>query len=105
VCPNEAEEKDLLESDRLNAIANLQKYQEETRTWRDLKVKLQEFSVGNLILLRSPRTENTGKFEAMWTLTYVVTDKMRPGMYHLSDTQGRVLEHSWKPENLRRFYV
>jgi hypothetical protein len=51
VCPNEAEEKDLLESDRLNAIANLQKYQEETRTWRDLKVKLQEFSVGNLILL------------------------------------------------------
>jgi hypothetical protein len=51
VCPNEAEEKDLLESDRLNAVANLQKYQEETRIWRDLKVKLQEFSVGNLILL------------------------------------------------------
>jgi hypothetical protein len=40
VCPNEAEEKDLLESDRLKAIANLQKYQEETRTWRDPKVKL-----------------------------------------------------------------
>jgi hypothetical protein len=40
VCPNEVEEKDLLESDRLKAIANLQKYQEETRTSRDLKVKL-----------------------------------------------------------------
>jgi hypothetical protein len=39
-CPNEAEEKDLLESDRLKAITNLQKYQEETRTWRDPKVKL-----------------------------------------------------------------
>jgi hypothetical protein len=25
-CPNEAEEKNLLESDRLKAIANLQKY-------------------------------------------------------------------------------
>jgi hypothetical protein len=25
-CPNEAEQKDLLESDRLKAIANLQKY-------------------------------------------------------------------------------
>jgi hypothetical protein len=30
-CPSEAEEKDLLESDRLKAMANLQKYQEETR--------------------------------------------------------------------------
>jgi hypothetical protein len=29
VCPNEMDEKYLLESDRLKAIANLQKYQEE----------------------------------------------------------------------------
>jgi hypothetical protein len=45
VCPNEAEEMDLLKSDILKANANLQKYQEETRTWRDLKVKLREFEV------------------------------------------------------------
>jgi hypothetical protein len=51
VCPSEAEEKDLLESDRLKAITNLQKYQEETRAWRDLKVNLREFEVGNFVLL------------------------------------------------------
>jgi hypothetical protein len=28
-CPSEVEEKDLLESDRLKAVANLQKYQDE----------------------------------------------------------------------------
>jgi hypothetical protein len=39
-CPNEAEEKDLLKLDRLKATTNLQKYQEETRTWREPKVKL-----------------------------------------------------------------
>jgi hypothetical protein len=50
-CPSEAEEKDLLESDRLKAMANLQKYQEETRAWRDPNVKLWEFEVGNSILL------------------------------------------------------
>jgi hypothetical protein len=66
-CPNEAKEKDLLESDRLKVIANLQIYQEETRIWRDPKVNMREFDVGNLVLLRSPRTENTGKFEAKWT--------------------------------------
>jgi hypothetical protein len=31
VCPSETKEKDLLESDRLKVVANLQKYQEETR--------------------------------------------------------------------------
>jgi hypothetical protein len=51
VCPSEAEEKDLLESDRLKYVANLQKYQEETRAWRDPKVKLWDFDVGNLVFL------------------------------------------------------
>jgi hypothetical protein len=29
------EEKDLLEADRLKAVVNLEKYQEETRAWRN----------------------------------------------------------------------
>jgi hypothetical protein len=37
--PGEAKEKDSLESDRHKAVTNLQKYQDETRSWRDLKVK------------------------------------------------------------------
>jgi hypothetical protein len=60
-CPSEAEEKDLLESERLKAVTNLHKYQDETRNWRDLKVKKRDFDVGNLVLLRSPRTESSGK--------------------------------------------
>jgi hypothetical protein len=55
-CPSEAEEKDLLESERLKAVENLQKYQDETRSWRDLKVKKRDFDVSNLVLLRSPHT-------------------------------------------------
>jgi hypothetical protein len=53
-CPNEAKEKDLLESDRLKAVTNLQRYQDETRNWRDPKVKKRDFDVGNLVLLQSP---------------------------------------------------
>jgi hypothetical protein len=66
-CSNEVEEKDLLESDRLKEMKNLEKYQEETRAWRDPKVKLKEFEAGNIVLLRSPQTENTWMFEAKWT--------------------------------------
>jgi hypothetical protein len=53
-CPSELEEKDLLKPDRLKAVANLQKYEEETKVWRDLKVKIWELDVGDLVLLRSP---------------------------------------------------
>jgi hypothetical protein len=63
-CTCETEEKDLLELDRLNVMANLQKYQEETKAWRDTKVKLRELDLGDLVLLRNPHTESTGKLEA-----------------------------------------
>jgi hypothetical protein len=104
-CPSEAEEKYLLELDRFKVVTNLQKYQEETRAWRNPKVKLKQFEVRNLILLRSPRMENAGKFEAKWIGPYMVSEKIRLGAYRLSDTQGRVLEHSWNAENLRHFYI
>jgi hypothetical protein len=54
---------------------------------------------------RPQRTENIGKFEAKWIGPYVVSEKTRPGSYKLSDTQGRVLEHSWNVENLHHFYI
>jgi hypothetical protein len=65
-CPSEVEEKDLLVPVRLKVVANLQKYQEERKAWRDPKVKIWELDVGDLVLLRSPRTESTSKLKAKW---------------------------------------
>jgi hypothetical protein len=65
-CPSEAEDKDLLELDRLKVIVNLQKYQEEIKAWRDPKVKLRVFEVGDLVLLWSPRTMSSHKLESKW---------------------------------------
>jgi hypothetical protein len=50
-CPSEAEEKDLLESKGLKVVVNMQKYQDETRSYRDPKVKKKDFDVGNLVIL------------------------------------------------------
>jgi transposase InsO family protein len=43
---NEEVDKDLVEIDRLDAVQNLLKYQEETRKWRDKKVSLRNIQVG-----------------------------------------------------------
>jgi hypothetical protein len=37
---SEAESKDLLEPERMKTVENLQSYQNETKVWRDKKVKL-----------------------------------------------------------------
>jgi hypothetical protein len=103
--PNEAEEKDLLELERLKAVTNLQRYQDETRNWRDPKVMKREFDVGNLVLLWSPRAESSRKLESKWEGPYVIIEKTRPGAYHLMDPQGPKLEHSWSVDNLHRFYI
>jgi hypothetical protein len=104
-CPNEAEEKDLLESERLKAVTNLQKYQDETRNWRDPRVKKRDFDMANLVLLRSPPTESYDKLESKWEGSYVIIEKTRPEAYRLTDPQGPKLEHSWNVDNLRRFYI
>jgi hypothetical protein len=78
IMPNEAEEKDLSEPERHKAVTNLQKYQDKTRNWRDPKVKKRDFDVGNLVLLRSPRLESSGKLESKWEGSYVIIEKTRP---------------------------
>jgi hypothetical protein len=104
-CPNEAEDKDKLEPDMLKVVANLQKYQDETRAWRDLKVNFREFNEGDLVLLQGPRTERSRKLESKWVRSYVIMEKLRSGAYRLLDSQGKVLEHSWNADKLRHFYI
>jgi hypothetical protein len=47
-----------------------------------------------MVLLQSPKTKSTGKFEPKWIGPYVITQGTRPGAYPLLDTEGRVLERS-----------
>jgi hypothetical protein len=104
-CPNEVEDKDLLEPDKLMAVANLQKYQNETRAWRVPKVNLREFSKGDLVLLRSPCTKRSSKLECKWDEPYVLVEKSRLGAHHHLDPQVKMLEHSWNADSLHHFFI
>jgi hypothetical protein len=60
--------------------------------------------VGDLVLLRSPRSESSRKLESKWAGPYVVVEKPRPGAFRLLDFKGRMLEYSKNVENLRQFF-
>jgi hypothetical protein len=49
--PTEVVFKDLLEPELMKVIENLQSYQNETRAWRDKKVKQKDIENGDLVLL------------------------------------------------------
>jgi hypothetical protein len=78
-------------SDRIN--------QEETRVWRDPKVKLRELDVGDLVLLQSAHTESSGKLESKWSIRgrgKTKTGGISP-LEFLGQNVGAFLEHGKPP--------
>jgi hypothetical protein len=74
---NEEVDKDLVEIDRLDAVQNLLKYQEETRRWRDKKVSLKNIKVRDFVLKRKKNSDAIGKFQFAWEGPYVVSSSVR----------------------------
>ena len=98
-------ESDLIELDILQAASNLSKYQKETTKWRDKKVVRKNISVGDWVLKRKPNAENDGKMEPKWDGSYLVISSKRPGSYHLADSKGNELSHSWNADSLKKYYI
>jgi hypothetical protein len=89
----------------LKAIVNLQSIKLKQKPRDGPLTKQKTFDIGNLVLLQSPRTESLGKLQPKWDGPYVVAKKSRSGLYCLSDSEGRMLMHSWNADNLRHFYI
>jgi hypothetical protein len=86
--------KDLIDGDRVFALQALNKYQAQTKAWRDHAVIPREFSKGDLVLVRTARTESRGKLEPKWEGPFIVKTKASPSAYRLATPNGEDLEHS-----------
>jgi hypothetical protein len=102
---DEPTSKDLIDGDRVFALQALNKYQAQTKAWRDHAVIPREFSEGDLVLVRTARTESRGKLEPKWEGPFIVKTKASPSAYRLATPNGEDLEHSWNIDNLRKFFV
>jgi hypothetical protein len=102
---DEPTSKDLIDGDRVFALQALNKYQAQTKAWRHHTVIPREFSEGDLVLVRTARTESRGKLEPKWEGPFIVKTKASPSAYRLTTPSGEDLEHSWNIDNLRKFLV
>ncbi|CAO2141540.1 unnamed protein product [Urochloa humidicola] len=102
---NSTTAKDIMEIDILEAAQSLESYQEQTRGWRDKKVRPKEIVSGDLVLRRSPITEGKNKLSAKWEGPYIAEAGSRPGSFHLIDSNGVELPHTWNIDNLKKYYA
>jgi hypothetical protein len=102
---NEPTSKDLIDGDRVLALQTLDRYQAQIKAWRNNVVVLKEFNKGDLVLVRTTRTESRGKLESKWEGPFIVKAKASTSAYRLVTPSGEDLEHSWNIDNLRKFFV
>jgi transposase InsO family protein len=102
---NEPTSKHLIDGDRVLVLQALNKYQAQTKVWRDNAIVPREFNKGDLVLVRTTRTESRGKLELKWEGPFIIKSKASPSAYRLVTPSGEDLEHSWNIDNLRKFFV
>jgi hypothetical protein len=94
-----------IEGIRLQAVENINKYQDETIKWRDRKVRLKNIKQGHLVLRSVANPDTVGKLQLKWEGPFLVVSSSRPGSYKLKDMDGNDITRSWNADELRRYYV
>ena len=86
--------KEMIEGSRLEAVENINKYQEQTRKWRDNQVVKKLIQERDLVLRRKPNAANVGKLQPRWEGPYTTKATGRPGSFNLTDGKGKTTTHT-----------
>jgi hypothetical protein len=97
-------EKDMIELTILEAAENIEKYQKETKAWKDKKVVRKDIKTGDLVLKRKKNWENLEKLHESWEWQYIAKETDMPGAFRLLEQTGEELPHSWNADSLKRYY-
>jgi hypothetical protein len=97
-------EKDMIELTILEASDNIEKYQRETKAWKDKKIVRKDIKNGDLVLKRKKNWENPEKLQESWEGPYIAKETSMPGAFRLRDQTDKELPHSWNADNLKRYY-
>jgi hypothetical protein len=96
---------DIIEMVKLQAAANLNKYQDEIRRWKNKKEKPREIKEGDLILQRVLKGKMKGKMNSKWEGPFLVTEMSRPEACRLRTLEGVNDRYSWNKNMLQKYFA
>ena len=89
----------------MKAVENINKYQEQTKKWRDSQVVRKLIQDRDLILRRKPNAANAGKLQPKWEGPYTMKAAERPGSFYLTDGEEKTTTRTWNIDSLCRLYI
>ena len=98
---------ELLDEKREQAQQRTEEYQRKTARYYNQRVKPRSYVPGDLVLqklLPARKNPTHGKLGPNWEGPYIITRVVRPGNYELQMEEGKILQHTWNAEHLKRFY-
>ena len=98
---------ELLDERREQVQQRTEEYQRKTARYYNKRVKPRSYVPGDLVLKKLlPARKNPahGKLGPNWEGPYIISRVVRPGNYELQTEEGKILQHTWNVEHLKRFY-
>ena len=98
---------DLLDEKHEQVLKCTEDYQRKTARYYNQKVKPRSYMPGDLVLKNLlPARKNLahGKLGPNWGGPYIISRVIRPGNYELQTEEGKILQHAWNAEHLKRFF-
>jgi hypothetical protein len=74
-------EKDMIKLTILEAAKKIEKYQKETKAWRDKKVVRKDIKTGDLVLKRKKYWDNRGKLHESWEGPFITKETEYQGLF------------------------
>ena len=93
---------ELLDERREQVQQRTEEYQRKTVRYYNKRVKPRSYVPGDLVLkklLPARKIPAHGKLGP-----YIISRFVRPGNYELQTEEGKILQHTWNAEHLKRFY-
>ena len=98
---------ELLDEKREQVQRRMEEYQRKTTRYYNQKFNPRSYMPGDLVLKKLlPARKNPahGKLVPNWEGPYIISRVVRPGNYKLQTKEGKILQHTWNAEHLKRFY-
>jgi hypothetical protein len=92
--------KDMIELTILEAAENIEKYQKETKAWKDKKVVRKDIKTGDLVLKRKKNWENPGKLDESWEGPYIAKEIDMPGAFRTDWRRIAIFVECRQPEKV-----
>jgi hypothetical protein len=94
-----------IEEVRLQVAANLSSYQEETRRWKNKKIRPKLIRSGDLVLCKVPKGRLKGKMHGKWEGPFIATATSNEVALKLRRLSGEEEPYTWNVDMLQKYLV